>query len=167
MPLNLKISHSRIIEKKFKSNWNPIETAPLCKQFYPSSSFLFYYLFSPYIIVWGITYHSNIQPLIILQKKAVRIITFSDSTAHTSPLFKCLNLLKVSILLSFILQFMHQYKKGTLPDTLTNFLTPISSKHHYRTRLASKSTLSLQIIRTNYGKFNIRFYGPMVWNSID
>ena len=40
------------------------------------------------IIVWGNTYSSNLQPLIILQKKAIQIITFSDFRAHTSPIFK-------------------------------------------------------------------------------
>ena len=47
------------------------------------------------IIVWGNTYSSNLQPLIILQKKAIRIITFSDFRAHTSPIFKQLSLLRL------------------------------------------------------------------------
>ena len=37
----------------------------------------------------------------------------------------------------------------------------------YQTRLACKSTFSLPTTRTNYGIFNIRFYGSKVWNSID
>ena len=44
----------------------------------------------------------------------------------------------------------------------TNFFTPVSSKHHYRTRLASKSTFPLPITRTNHSKFNIRFGGPLL-----
>ena len=37
----------------------------------------------------------------------------------------------------------------------------------YNTRLASKMSFSLPQVRTNYGKFNIRFTGVKVWNSID
>ena len=45
--------------------------------------------------------------------------------------------------------------------------TPINTRHKYNTRLASKSTFVFPIIRTNYGRFNIRFFGPKVWNEIE
>ena len=48
------------------------------------------------VLLWGNTYITNLSPLVTLQKKAIRIITFSDYRAHTSPLFnKMLNLLKL------------------------------------------------------------------------
>ena len=31
----------------------------------------------------------------------------------------------------------------------------------------SKLSYYLPKVRANYGKFNIRFQGPMIWNSID
>ena len=31
----------------------------------------------------------------------------------------------------------------------------------------SKSTFSIQKIRTNYGKFNVRYFGPKIWNDIE
>ena len=98
----------------------------------------------------------------------MRIITFSDFKAHTSPLFKCLNLLKLSDVVDVhTAQFMHQYRNGIFPDLFSIFFTPITSKHHYGTRLASESNFSLPSARTNYGKFNIRFCGPKARNSID
>ena len=39
--------------------------------------------------------------------------------------------------------------------------------HQYQTRLASKISYDLPKARTNYGKFNIRFFGAKVWNSIE
>ena len=121
------------------------------------------------IIVWGNTYSSNLQPLIILQKKAIRIITFSDFRAHTSPSFKQLSLLKLCDVVELqTALFMYQYNKGIFPDLFTDFFTPVRSKHQYQTRLlACKSTFSLPTTRTNYGIFNIRSYGSKVWNSID
>ena len=38
--------------------------------------------------------------------------------------------------------------------------------HQYATRLASKKSYHLPKARTNYGKFNLRFSGAKLWNSI-
>ena len=42
-----------------------------------------------------------------------------------------------------------------------------SDKHNVNTRFASRSTFYVPKIRTNYGKFNIRYNGPISWNEID
>ena len=38
-------------------------------------------------IIWGNTYDHNFKPLQIIQRKAIRPITFSNFDVHTSPLF--------------------------------------------------------------------------------
>ena len=40
------------------------------------------------IIIWGNTYPTTTHPLLVLQKKATRIMTFSQLDAHTNPLKK-------------------------------------------------------------------------------
>ena len=62
---------------------------------------------------------------------------------------------------------MYEYYSGNLPSVFDSFFTKVKERHSYNTRLASKSSLSLPRVRTNYGKFNIRFSGAKVWNSID
>ena len=62
---------------------------------------------------------------------------------------------------------MHDYSQGKLPEIFVDMFTLTNRKHHYRTRLASKSSYYLPKIRTNYGKFSIRFQGPQTWNCID
>ena len=47
------------------------------------------------------------------------------------------------------------------------FFTSVKEKHNHNTRFASRLTYSIPKIRTNYGKFNIRFSGVKVWNEID
>ena len=47
------------------------------------------------ILVWGSKVESN-HRFLLLQKKAVRIITSPDNIAHSEPLCKLLNVLKVS-----------------------------------------------------------------------
>ena len=133
---------------------------------------IYYSIVFPFLIygvlIWGNTYKSNIYPLVILQKKAIRIITFSHFQSHTSPLFKKFNLLKLpDIVYLYTAVFMHQFHKGNLPEKFNNYFTLVSNQHSYNTRLASKATFILPLVRTNYGLFNIRFCGPKVWNSIE
>ena len=45
--------------------------------------------------LWGNCAASHIRPLIVLQKKLVRVMTRSDFRCHTAPLFESLNLLNV------------------------------------------------------------------------
>ena len=102
---------------------------------------------------------STLKPLTILQKKAVRLICFSEVNAHSSPLFLKLEILKLSDLI--FLQnalFMHDFHADVLPPVFRDFF--------YITRLASKISYYISKIRTNYGKFNIRLKGTQIWNAI-
>lgn len=133
---------------------------------------LYYSLVYPFLtyglIVWGNTYTTTLKPIVILQKKAVRIITFSKRDAHSSPLFSQLGLIKFMDLVSIqTALFMFQYHHTLLPKAFDNFFLSISSKHNYNTRLASKSTYYINRVRTNYGKFNLHFSGPSIWNNLD
>ena len=65
-----------------------------------SSRYTFYYaLFYPFltydIVVWGATYENLLKPVLTAQKKVIRAITctFSEPTAHSSPLFSDLKIL--------------------------------------------------------------------------
>ena len=56
-----------------------------------------------------------------------------------------------------------QYYHNMLPKAFdNNYFTFIVSKHNYNTRLAAKSTYYIDQVRTNYGKFNLRFSGPSI-----
>ena len=124
--------------------------------------------FSYCCIVWGNTYDHNIKPLERMQKKAIRLITFSDFDAHTSPLFSQLKLLKLQDHIKLqTLYFIHQFFNGKLPKIFDSFFIKTSDKHNVNTRFATRSTFYVPKIRTNYGKFNIRYNGPILWNETD
>ena len=133
---------------------------------------LYYALVYPFLayslITWGNTYSTTLKPLTILQKRIARIINFADFNAHSSPIFANLGILKLEdlIFLDNAL-FMHDYYSNQLPSVFSNFFKSVSEVHHYNTRLASKNKYYLPKARTNYGKFNIRFSGTKVWNSLE
>ena len=60
---------------------------------------IYYALFYPFltygIVVWGATCENLIKPILTTQKKVIRAMTFSEPTAHSSPLFSDLKILKV------------------------------------------------------------------------
>ena len=63
--------------------------------------------------------------------------------------------------------FMYHYYYNLLPSSFANFFQTVASMHSHNTRLASKSTYYINTIKTNYGKFNIRFAAVKVWNHLD
>ena len=67
------------------------------------------------ILVWGSKIDSN-HKLLLLQKKAVRIITNQDYIAHSEPLCKLLNVLKVSdLFVCSLWKFYYKLTRRELP----------------------------------------------------
>ena len=89
------------------------------------------------MLLWGNNYQSNLKPTVTLQKKAIRIITFSKPDEHSESLFKRLELLKLIDLVYYQnALFTYQYHNHMLPRAYDEFLKEISSVHKYNTRLA-------------------------------
>ena len=63
--------------------------------------------------------------------------------------------------------FIYDFHSNTLPSVFHDFFIPISNIYTYKTRLASKRSFYIAKIRTNYGKFNIRYAGAIIWNKIN
>jgi len=78
------------------------------------------------ISCWGYTHQSSLKPIITLQKKAIRIITFSKYNCHTAPLFQKLNTLKlVDILKINEFKLYYKYINNQLPDYhMANLVQP-------------------------------------------
>ena len=59
---------------------------------------VYYVIFYSHLIygcnIWGLTSDENLKKIEILQKRCIRIMTFSDSRSYTNPLFIKLKVLK-------------------------------------------------------------------------
>ena len=85
---------------------------------------LIYPFLSYNVCVWGGTYASHLQPLIVQHKRLIRIITNSNYMDHTLPLFHRLNILKFEDIYKFnLLIQVHKFiSKGLFvfkPDGIT------------------------------------------------
>jgi hypothetical protein len=132
---------------------------------------LYYAIIYPFLlyalIIWGNTYPTTLKPLVVLQKKAIRIITFSPFDEHSSPIFKGLRLIKLSDLITLLMtMFMYKFHNCLLPLNFNDYFAPVHQLHSYNTRFASGLCLSLPKPRTNFGLFNIRYRGVKLWNAL-
>ncbi len=87
------------------------------------------------ILLWGSAAQSIVKPIELLQKKAIRIVSNSTYNAHTDPLFKAQNILKVKDIHELhVNNFMYQYHNSHLPTSLSNLFTRNNNRHNHRTR---------------------------------
>ena len=110
---------------------------------------LYYALLYPFLIygllAWGNTYPTTLQPIFMLQKKAVRLITFSSFDAHSIPLFKKLSILKMNDLVEYYVAIsMFKYNNNLLPPVFKNVFVSVSNIHKYQTRSATKENSIFQ-----------------------
>ena len=85
------------------------------------------------IQVWGLTYPPYLKPVTTLQKRAVRIMIFSDPRSHSVPLFQSPRLLKFSDMIHLeIFFFVHQWYHKLSPFCFVDYW--VSSIHSYYTR---------------------------------
>ena len=132
-------------------------------------SLLYNTLILPHItycnIVWGNSNKTNINSILLLQKKALRICTHSNYFSHSDPIFYDLRTLKVNdihTLQSAI--FMLKSNLNMLPSTFSNFFTHNNHIHSYSTRQSNDFHLNNPKIIVAYK--SIRHHGPDIWNSL-
>jgi hypothetical protein len=118
---------------------------------------LYFSLIYPYlhycILVWGSTYQSNLERIVLLQKRVIRIINKKEYDAHTSPLFKESVIFKLNDIYLFCLgKFMYLASKNYLPPSFKNFFLVNSEVHSYNTK-SSNLIISINFVEQNYDNF--------------
>ena len=133
---------------------------------------LYYSLIYPFLIygvqIWGLTYPTYLKPISIIQKKTVRIITFSEPQSHSEPLFKSLKILKFNDIINLqILTFVFQWSRNLTPLNFNDYFQLVSSIHTYSTRQSLSKNLYLKSVKTTqYGIRSLKFTGSSLWNSL-
>ena len=131
----------------------------------PSLYKLYCTLILPYltygIILWGTACKVDLNRLVKLQKRAVRIISNSSYLCHTKPLFEKFNMLNVNQLFNKELGiFMYKYYKGLLPCSFNNMFIDMKTIHNYNTR--GKDNYRHDVHRLT----SVLSLGPRLWNSL-
>jgi len=105
------------------------------------------------ILAWG----ADTASIAKAQKKAIRAISKAKYNAHSEPLFKRHNLLKVNDIRRLQeLKFFFRLQNGSLPHYfLQNFISNNASRHQYSTRTSHR--LSIPRFRHEFFRQNLRY----------
>ena len=132
---------------------------------------IYFAIFDSYLsyccLVWVQNY-STIQRIIILQKKAVRIINLQPRNFHTSPLFKQNSILKFQdkICLENIL-FISKTLNNLSPSGFNTWFSFSSDQHNYEISSSAKGNIIKPMYKTNrYRKYSITLSAIESWNKI-
>ena len=115
------------------------------------------------------TQNSNaIQRIIILQNKAIRIISLQPRNSHSSPFFQKNNIIKFSdkTMIDNIL-FISKALNNMLPPLFKNWFQFCYNIHHYSTTSSMRGHLHKKSFRTNnFGKFSVTVSANDSWNKM-
>ena len=121
---------------------------------------LYFNLIHPYLMycfpIYGATYSNHLQPLIVLQKRAIRIISRAGYLDASEPLFKLQNILK----------FQDLYKHSLACYVFKNpgLLNSFSRTHDYNTR--NRNLLLPPFERLRSTSQSVIFNSLNCWNDI-
>ena len=130
---------------------------------------LYYSLVYPYLtycnIIWCGAANTQLDPLIKLQKKAVRIICKVGYIDHTVPLFEDLKLLQVKEIFNLnCAKFVYQCHHINVYSHFFNQIKRNGDYHRYETR--SRNLLRRPVSRLNQFDNSFLSNGTIIWNKI-
>ena len=103
-------------------------------------------LITPYLryglTVWGQASKTHLNKLLILQKRALRFIYFSDRRDHAIPLFLNAHILPINFMhYKLLAETMHDVTSNDLvPLNLMDLFVPTEKIHSYNTRASVSHT---------------------------
>ncbi len=123
----------------------------------------------PYLIycieIWGSTNDCIIHPLIIVQKRIVRIISSSHYLAHTENIFSDLHILPLKKLVHYRIGIlMYKCFLQDVPIVIKSMFLLNQDIHNYNTR--NNRLLHTPVARTELLYRTFMYRGVHIWNDI-
>src|SRR6218665_3647444 len=114
-------------------------------------------------LVWTSTYptrQSRLKSLVVLQKRAMRIICRTSYQVHTAQLFLDLAILKIEQINEYLMGItMYRIDNKLMPEQFSQYRIGIQNVHEHYTR--TSSNLFISYAHTNYRKFAVSLRGPV------
>ena len=140
-----------------------------CSQIIDSCSMRILYcsIFLPYIHyrseMWGNTYHSNINRIIIIQKRTIRLLFGAGRLDHITPLFQRANILKFTDVVKLkTAVFMYKAYHCVLPENIQRNFVKKDIMHQTRT----KQQLVRSCVPSNVRSMFLCVYGITQWHAL-
>jgi hypothetical protein len=143
----------------------------------PAMKSLYYALIHSHLsycpIIASCASNTNTKKILTSQKKAIRIISSKPSHAHTSPLFKNLNILPFNLMTKYAkLNFTHSVVYNYCPASFTNTWTTnltqnLTQNPNYDRDLRNNNQIFVPHPRIELFKKSPLYSIPTVWNTLD
>ena len=116
--------------------------------------------------IWGNTYCSRLKDIVVLQKRAIRLVNKVDYKAHTSPIFKKYRVLKFNDLIDFnTCIIMYKASNNMLPVNVQGQFKKNKEVHSYGTRNQEK--LHVKPVKSTLKHKSVNNKGVKLWNNLD
>ena len=119
------------------------------------------------IEIYANTYMKNINKLVILNNKILRILQNVSRDTHIVELYTKFNTLHIPALHNCqILKLVHKftYHHDKLPAIFSNYFTRNYMFHSYNTR--TKDSLRVDLFASSMGQRSIKYKGSTLWNTL-
>ena len=119
------------------------------------------------LIIWGQAAKTHLEKLLMLQKRAVRLIHFAPFRSHAIPYFINSNIVPITLLyFKLSATLMHDIFNDSAPPNISDLFTLTKNVHHYKTRSSSSDNYYINFSKTNQHKNSFSVIGAKIWNSI-
>ena len=143
------------------------------RHFVPTSMLLTLYrsLLSPYLLygvtVWGQAPQIYLNQILVLQKRALRLIYFAPYRSSAVSLFVSSGCLPIGLLyFKAVSILIHDVLNNLSPRNISNLFSSVNVIHAYSTRFSSASNLYTKYSRLTHQIKSFSRRGVMIWNSI-
>ena len=118
--------------------------------------------------IWGQNEKSSLFIKISnLQKRALRIISFSRYDCPSEPIFKYYKILKLKDQISlYNCLLIHDYSRNLLPSSFDNFFTLCTELHNNDTRRQAGCVFVPHYNSNRYGRQSIKLSCILNWNHL-
>ena len=115
--------------------------------------------------VWGDTFKTYLQALVKLQKRVLRIISYSKWNASVDHLYKYYNIMQLKKIFFYkVALLMFRVKTSSAPSVFRELFIENRSVRDYFTRQHDK--FHVPNAKRNYMQRTISYRGVIVWNHI-
>ena len=143
------------------------------RHFVPLSTLKHIYrsLIQPYllygIVAWGQAAKIYRDKILILQKRALRLMYFGDYRSHAIPFFVSSRFLPLDMLyFKSVAILMHDITNNLSPPNISNLFTYQANIHSYETRSSSRGDYFVKSSRLDIQKKAFSRNGVRIWNSL-
>ena len=119
------------------------------------------------LAAWGQARKTHLNKICILQKRALRLLYFTDWHEHAIPLFLEANVLPITFLYyESVSTLMYDINNGKAPTNMLNLFQKTSNIHSYNTRSSTSRKFFVKSSRLEIQNNSFSRLGVKLWSKI-